>query len=46
MELLTWGKTKLYEGEIVLEECTVEQVVTLFEFKAEEQKDDDQKQNV
>jgi len=45
LKLETWGLTKMYEGETVLEECTVEQIVTLFEYRApdvEEKKDDDQ----
>merc|ERR550539_1197169 len=34
LKLETWGLTKLYASETVLEECTVEQVVTLFTFRA------------
>lgn len=34
LKLYTWGKTKLYEWETVLEECSVEQIVTLFEYRA------------
>ena len=41
LKLFTWGRTKLYEGETLLEECTVEQIVTLFEYTAEEQKENE-----
>ena len=34
LRLETWGLTKMYEEETVLEECTVEQIVTLFEYRA------------
>lgn len=39
LKLFTWGRTKIYGNEMILEECTVEQIVTLFEYEAEEQKD-------
>jgi len=41
MELETWGLTKLYAGETVLEECTIDQVITLLTYVNED--DDDQK---
>ena len=41
MELETWGLTKLYAGETVLEECTIDQVITLLTYVNEEP--DDQK---
>lgn len=42
LKLETWGRTRFNEEEIILEDCTVEQIVTLFEYKAEdkEQKED------
>lgn len=44
LKLFTWGMTKMYGDEVVLEECTVEQIVTLFTFvNEEEQKDDAEK---
>ena len=46
LRLETWGLTKMYEGETVLEECTVEQIVTLCEYRAPEsvdEKDGDQR---
>ena len=44
LKLFTWGRTKMYEGEMLLEECTVEQIVTLFQYTAEEQKDDEKEE--
>ena len=46
LDLTTWGRTKLYDAEKVLEECTVEEVVTLFEYEAEEKKSDDDAEDV
>jgi len=40
LKLKTWGMKKMYTAEKVLDECTVDDVVTLFTFKAEEQKED------
>merc|ERR1712228_953873 len=31
LELQTWGWTKMYKGEKVLEECTVEEMIKLLE---------------
>merc|ERR1719361_316556 len=51
LKLETWGLTKLYASEPVLEECTVEQVVTLFTFRAkasppkDDAKDDEKDEN-
>lgn len=44
LRLETWGLTKMYRGQTVLEECTVEQIVTLFEYRAptSEEKEDDE----
>ena len=33
LELFTWGRTKLYDDEKVLEECTVEDIVALLTFE-------------
>merc|ERR1719204_2372382 len=45
LKLFTWGLKKLYPGEVVLEECSVDDVVTLFTFEAEDEaKDDDAKE--
>jgi len=45
LKLFTWGLKKLYSGEVVLEECSVDDVVTLFTFEAEDEaKDDDAKE--
>jgi len=44
LKLFTWGMKKLYSGEKVLAECTVEDVIILFTFypeAADEKKDDD-----
>lgn len=41
LKLFTWGRTKIYQDEMVLEECTVEQIVTVFEYEAEETKEND-----
>jgi len=41
LKLYTWGMKKMYTAEKVLDECTVEDVVTLFTYKA----DDDQKED-
>lgn len=41
LKLYTWGLTKMYGDEKVLEECSVEDIVTLWTFvNADEQKDD------
>jgi len=41
LKLFTWGMTKMYGDEVVLEECTVEQIVTLFTFVNEDEQKDD-----
>ena len=47
LKLYTLDRVKLYEdGDMVLEECTVEDVVTLFEFVAEEKKEDEEQEKV
>lgn len=44
LKLETWGMKKIYTAEKVLEECTVDDIVTLFTYRAEEQKGDDEKE--
>ena len=44
LQLSTWRRTKMYEGVKVLEECTVEDMVTLFEFEAAEKKEDEEEE--
>ena len=44
LKLSTWRRTKMYEGVKVLEECTVEDMVTLFEFEAAEKKEDEEEE--
>ena len=44
LKLFTWGRTKMYAKETLLEECTVEQILTLFQYTAEEQKDDEKQE--
>merc|ERR1719336_2916368 len=49
LKLETWGLTKLYSAETVLEECTVEQIVILFTFvnnEPEEKVDDPEPKTV
>merc|ERR1719229_667496 len=36
LKLETWGLTKLYAGETVLEECTIDQVITLLTYVNED----------
>jgi len=42
LKLETWGLTKMYAGETVLEECTVDQIITLFEFVNEDEEKGDE----
>lgn len=46
LELETWGRTKLYAGETVLEECTIDQVITLLTYVAEDEKKGDEDEPV
>ena len=43
LELFTWGRTKLYDDEKVLEECTVEEIVTLLTFQRDNPLMEDEK---
>ena len=40
LRLETWGMTKVYIAEKVLAECTVDEIVTLFTYRAEARKED------
>ena len=42
LRLETWGMKKIYTDEKVLFECTVEDIITLFTYRAEEKKEDDE----
>lgn len=46
LKLETWGMKKIYTAEKVLNECTVDDIVTLFTYKAEEKKEDENKDKV
>jgi hypothetical protein len=46
LKLYTLDRSKLYGDEMVLEECTVDEVVILFEFVAEEKKEDEEQEKV
>ena len=41
LKLFTWGKVRMNEEEITLEDCTVDDIITLFVYEADEQKGDD-----
>merc|ERR550525_2338602 len=41
-KLETWGLTKMYAGETMLNECTIDQVITLFEFVNENEEKGDE----
>jgi len=45
-KLETWGLTKMYAGETTLEECTIDQVITLFNYvdESEDEKGDEPQQ--
>eukprot|EP01083_Nonionella_stella_P020176 55933_1 len=42
LELQTWGWTKMYKGEKVLDECTVEEIISLLTYVNTEEKDEKQ----
>jgi len=43
LKLYTWGMRKMYSAEKVLDECSLEEIITLFTYKAPGGGDDDEK---